>query len=167
MYPMKHFILTLSLALSACSTANDVAMNRDYQNSIAQAEKARMEAIKEIAQQGETGAVAAAMMMQGQGSKVHAAPRTGGDNALAWAGVLVPSITQGVGIAVNGAVTAYQSKNNTDVAIANSNNDADVAMDTNATMAGIAEATIVNPEVVTQTNTQSVVCVSDSSYSCE
>ncbi len=164
---MKHLLFISVLALAACSTKNDVAMNRDYQNSIAQAEKARMEAIKEIAQQGETGAVAAAMMMQGQGSKVHAAPRTGGDNALAWAGVLVPSITQGVGIAVNGAVTAYQSKNNTDVAIANSNNDADVAKDTNATMAGIAEVTIVSPEVVTSTNTNTITCVTDASYTCD
>ena len=157
----KLLLIIPVLALAACSTRNDVVMNKDYQRSVADTERARMEAIKEIAQQGETGAVAAAMMMQGQGSKAHASPRTGGDTALAWAGVLVPSVTQGFGIAVNGAVSAYRSKNGTDVAIANSNNDADVAKDTNATMAGIAEATIV-----TNTDT-SVLCVTDATYTCE
>ena len=122
-----------------------------------------MDAIKEIAKQGDTGAVAAAMMLQGQPSSKPAAPRSGGDKALAWAGVLVPSVTQGFGIAVNGAVSAYQSKNGTDVAVNNSNNNAAVSMDTNDTMATIAETTIVAPEVVTGTTT----CVTDESYSCE
>jgi len=166
---MKSLLLIpVVLTLAACSSKNDVVMNYDYQVAVAETEKARMEAIKEIARQGDTGAVAAAMMMQGQGSKSHAAPRSNGDTALAWAGVIVPSVTQGVGIAVNGAVAAYQNKNNTDVAINSSNNNAAVAIDTNGTMAGIAEATIVNPEVVTSTNTtNTVTCVTDTTYTCE
>ncbi len=167
---MKSLLLIpVVLTLAACSSKNDVVMNYDYQVAVAETEKARMEAIKEIARQGDTGAVAAAMMMQGQGSKSHAAPRSNGDTALAWAGVIVPSVTQGVGIAVNGAVAAYQNKNNTDVAINSSNNNAAVAIDTNGTMAGIAEATIVNPEVVTSTNTSTntITCVTDTTYTCE
>ena len=167
---MKYLILIPALALAACSSKNDVVMNYDYQVAVAETEKARMEAIKEIARQGDTGAVAAAMMMQGQGSKSHAAPRSNGDTALAWAGVFVPSVTQGVGIAVNGAVAAYQNKNNTDVAINSSNNNAAVAVDTNSTMATIAEVTIVNPEVVNPevvTSTNTVVCLTDADYSCE
>ena len=165
---MKYLILIPALALAACSTKNDVAMNYDYQLAVAETEKARMEAIQEIARQGDTGAVAAAMMMQNQGSRSHAAPRSNGDTALAWAGVIVPSVTQGVGIAVNGAVAAYQNKNNTDVAINSSNNNAAVAVDTNSTMATIAEVTIVNPEVVTSTNTtNTITCVTDTTYTCE
>ena len=165
---MKYLILIPALALAACSSKNDVVMNYDYQVAVAETEKARMEAIKEIARQGDTGAVAAAMMMQGQGSKSHAAPRSNGDTALAWAGVIVPSVTHGVGIAVNGAVAAYQNKNNTDVAINSSNNNAAVAVDTNSTMATIAEVTIVNPEVVTSTNTtNTITCVTDTTYTCE
>lgn len=165
---MKHLILIPALVLTACSSKNDVAMNEHYQAAVIAKEESRMEAIKEIAKQGEAGAVAAAMMMQNQGNAAHAAPNSGKDSALAWAGILVPSLTQGAGIAVNGAVAAYQSKNNTDVAINSSNNSKDIAIDTNSTMATIAEATIVNPEVVTSTNTsQSVVCVTDATYACE
>ncbi|MDC1282144.1 hypothetical protein N8Z18_00045 [bacterium] len=168
-------VFTLSvlavLSLTACSTKNDVVMNYDYQVAVAETEKARMEAIKEIARQGDTGAVAAAMMMQNQGSKSHAAPRSGGDSALAWAQVLVPATVQSAGIAVNGLVARTQSNNNKDVSIVSSNNSTTVAVDTNATMAGIAEVTIVNPEVVTSTdtitNTNSVTCVTDATYSCD
>jgi len=167
---MKHIIVILSLALTACSTKNDVVMNYDYQLAVAETEKARMQAIQEIARQGDTGAVAAAMMMQNQGKTSHAAPRSGGDTALAWANVIVPSTVQAAGIAVNGLVARTQSNNNKDVAIVNSDNTTAVAVDTNSTMATIAEVTIVNPEVVTSTNTantNTVVCLTDADYSCE
>ena len=176
---MKYLILIPALALAACSTKNDVAMNKDYQLAVAESEKARMYAIREIASQGETGAVAAAMMMQNQGTKSHAAPRSSGDNALAWAQVLVPATVQSAGIAVNGLVARTQSNNNKDVAIVNSNNTTAVAVDTNSTMATIAEVTIVNPEVVnpevvnpevvtsTNTSTNTVTCVTDATYTCE
>jgi len=168
-------VFTLSvlavLSLTACSTKNDVVMNYDYQVAVAETEKARMEAIKEIAKQGDTGAVAAAMMMQNQGSKSHAGPRSSGDSALAWAQVLVPATVQSAGIAVNGLVARTQSNNNKDVAIVNSDNTTAVAVDTNSTMATIAEVTIVNPEVVTSTNTttntNTIVCLTDADYSCE
>jgi len=171
---MKSLLLIpVVLTLAACSSKNDVVMNYDYQVAVAETEKARMEAIKEIARQGDTGAVAAAMMMQGQGSKSHAAPRSGGDSALAWAQVLVPATVQSAGIAVNGLVARTQSNNNKDVAIVNSDNTTAVAVDTNSTMATIAEVTIVNPEVVnpevvTSTNTtNTVTCVTDTTYTCE
>ena len=171
-------VFTLSvlavLSLAACSTKNDVTMNYDYQLAVAETEKARMEAIQEIARQGDTGAVAAAMMMQNQGKTNHAAPRSGGDTALAWASVIVPSTVQAAGIAVNGLVARTQSNNNKDVAINNSDNNAAVEIDTNSTMAAIAEVTIVNPEVVnpevvtsTNTSTNTITCVTDTTYTCE
>jgi uncharacterized protein YcfL len=150
---MKHLLLIFALALTACSTKHDVVMNYDYQLAVAETEKARMEAIQEIARQGDTGAVAAAMMMQNQGKTNHTAPRSGGDTALAWASVIVPSTVQAAGIAVSGLVTRTQSYNNKDVAIVNSNNNTAVAVDTNATMEAIAGVTIVKPEVVTSTTT--------------
>jgi len=168
---MKWLVLIPALALSACSTKNDVVMNYDYQLAVAETEKARMEAIKEIARQGDTGAVAAAMMMQNQGKTSHSAPNSGGNTALAWASIIVPSTVQAAGIAVNGLVARTQSNNNKDVAIVNSDNTTAVAVDTNSTMATIAEVTIVNPEVVTSTNTttntNTVVCLTDSDHSCE
>jgi uncharacterized protein YcfL len=152
---MKHLLLIPALALAACSTKNDVVMNYDYQLAVAETEKARMEAIKEIARQGDTGAVAAAMMMQNQGKTNHAAPRSGGDTALAWASVIVPSTVQAAGIAVNGLVARTQSDNNKDVAIVNSNNNSDVAIHTNDTMADIAQVTVVDPAVVETSTTTS------------
>ena len=164
---MKRLLLipALALALSACTSKNDVIMNMDYQQAVIESETARMKAIATIAEQGETGAVAAAMMMQNQGVKTHAAPSSGGGSALAWASILVPATVQSAGIAVNGLVARTQSNNNKDVAIVSSNNSTTVAVDTNATMAGIAAVTIVNPEVVTSTNT--ITCVTDATYTCE
>lgn len=168
---MRYLLLIPILALAACSTKNDVVMNYDYQLAVAETERVRMEAIQEIARQGETGAVAAAMMMQNQGVKTHAAPNSGGNTALAWAQVLVPATVQSAGIAVTGLVARTQSNNNKDVSIVSSNNNAAIAVDTNATMAGIAEVTIVDPTVVTSTNTitntNSVTCVTDATYSCD
>jgi len=159
---MKKIILMSSLALAACSSKNDVAMNEHYQAAIIAKEKARMDAIKEIAAQGEAGAVAAAMMMQNTNT-THASPNSGKDSALAWAGILVPSIVQAAGIAVNGEVAKIQSNNNTTIATTNSNNNKDVAIDTNSTMATIAETTIVT----NTSSTNSVVCVTDADYSCD
>ena len=168
---MKKLIILPVIALAACSSKNDVAMNEHYQAAVIAKENSRMEAIKEIAKQGEAGAVAAAMMRQSQGNSAHAAPNSGKDSALAWAGILVPSIVQAAGIAVNADVARVQSNNNTTIATTNSNNNKDIAIDTNSTMATIAEATIVNPEIVTSTNTTTTtantVCVTDATYSCD
>jgi hypothetical protein len=165
---MKKLIILPVIALAACSSKNDVAMNEHYQAAVIAKENSRMEAIKEIAKQGEAGAVAAAMMMQNTNT-AHAAPNSGKDSALAWAGILVPSLVQATGIAVNADVARTQSNNNTTIATTNSNNNKDIAVDTNSTMAAIAEATIVNPEVVTSTNTTTAntVCVTDATYSCD
>ena len=47
--------------------------------------------------------------------------------------------------------------------IADSNNSKDIAIDTNSTMATIAEASIVT----NTSSTNSVVCVTDTAYSCD
>ena len=159
---MKKIILLPLLALAACSSKNDVAMNEHYQAAIIAKEEARMNAIKEIAKQGEAGAVAAAMMMQNTNT-THASPNSGKDSALAWAGILVPSIVQATGIAMNADVARTQSNNNTTIATTNSNNNKDIAIDTNNTMATIAETTIVT----NTSSTNSVVCVTDADYSCD
>ena len=159
---MKNIILISTLALTACATANDVAMNEHYQAAIIAKEEARMDAIREIAKQGEAGAVAAAMMMQNTNT-THASPNSGKDSALAWAGILVPSLVQATGIAMNADIARTQSNNNTTIATTDSNNNKDVAIDTNSTMATIAESTIVT----NTSTTNSVVCVTDAAYSCD
>lgn len=165
---MKPLLIVPFVLLAACSGKNDVAMNKHYQEAVVAKEKARMQAIREIASQGETGAVAAAMMLQGEAGTSHRSPSSGGDKALAWAGVIVPAITSTTAVAINGAVSRVQTEASRDVALNSSNNNTSVAIDTNEAMESIAEATIVPPEVVTSTNTtNSVVCVSDGTYSCD
>ena len=165
---MKILLIVPLVFLSACSDKNDVTMNKHYQEAVVAKEQARMNAIREIASQGETGAVAAAMMLQGEAGASHRSPRTGGDTALAWAGIIVPAITSTTAAVITGAVSNAQIEANRDVSLTSSDNNTAVAIDTNEAMENIAEATIVQPEVVTSTNTtNSVVCVSDSTYSCD
>ena len=161
---MKNLILIPALALAACSTKNDVNMNTDYQWSNANVQEERMKTIAEIAKQGEGGVVASALLMQQSGQYTTQTPRTNGDRFVDVAKAALPALV-GVGQI---AATVYAAEQQKDIAINSSNNNTAVAIDTNATMAGIAEVTIVDPEVVTSTNTsQSVVCVSDSTYTCE
>ena len=154
-----------TLLLASCSTKNDVAMNEHYQRAVIERERARLNAIAEIASQGETGAVAAAMMMQNTNQANHSAPNTGSGTALQWAGVLVPSITQGLSVAVNGAVSVLQSEDSKEISMNSSNNNKDVAISTNSTMNSIAEATIVTNTSTSSSNT--LVCVTDENYSCD
>jgi len=166
---MRPYLIPIAaLALSACSTANDVAINSEYQRSAAQAESARMQAISEIARQGESGVVAAALLMQQQGNSGPRAPVNSGDREAGIISSVAPLI---VGLGQVGAsiyasdadrdIAITQSNNGRDVAINQSDNDAIVTMQTNDTMSDIAGATIV-----TTTDTD-VVCVTDDTYSCD
>jgi hypothetical protein len=162
---MKYLlVIPVATLLAACSSKNDVAMNTDYQWSKSHAEQKRLEAIAEIAKQGEGGVVAAALLMQQNGQYNAAPPRTGGDRAVDLAKTIMPALGNtlvGVGqIAatvyaadIQKDIAVNSSNNNKDIAINNSDNNATVYMHTNDTMAGIAEVTIVNPEVVETTTT--------------
>lgn len=156
---MKYLLLIPAFVLAACTTQRDVDMNTDYQWSKSEAEEARMKAIAEIAKQGDSGVVAAALLMQQSKEYNAQAPRTTGDRIVDVAKSTLPVLGNtlvGVGQI---AATVYaadaqkdvaltQSNNNTAVAINNSDNNATVTMQTNDTMAGIAEATVVDPVVV-------------------
>ena len=157
---MFKYLLPVALLTTACTSSNDVAMNKDYQMSVASMERNRMEAIKEIAKQGEGGVVAAALLMQQEQQKV-APPRTNGDRAVDLAKTVLGDTLIGVGQI---AATVYaadiqkdiainSSDNNKDIAINNSDNNLSLATDTNATMSNLAEVTIVKPEVVEKTVT--------------
>jgi len=158
---MKYALILPTFLLVACTSANDVEMNKDYQMSLSSMERNRMEAIKEIAKQGEGGVVAAALLMQQEQQKV-APPRTNGDRAVDLAKTVLGDTLIGVGQI---AATVYaadiqkdiainSSDNNKDISINNSDNNATVTMHTSDTMADIAEVTVINPAVVeTTTNT--------------
>jgi len=166
---MKYLlVIPVAVLLAACSSKNDVAMNTDYQWSKSHAEQKRLEAISEIAKQGESGVVAAALLMQQNGQYNAAPPRTGGDRAVDLAKTIMPALGNTlIGVGQIGA-TVYAAEVQKDIAINNSNNDTTVATHTNDTMAGIAEVTIVNPEVVNpEVVNNTTICVSDATYTCE
>ena len=150
---MRYLLIIPTLFLAACSTKNDVKINEHHQAAVIANEKARMEAIREIARQGEAGAVAAAMMMQQNDYSSQSSnrpPRTNGDRALDLAKTVLGDTLIGVGQI---AATVYAAEIQKDIAINNSNNNAEVTMHTNDTMAGIAEVTIVDPSVVETSTT--------------
>jgi len=151
---MKYLFVVPVLFLAACSTKNDVAMNTDYQWSVQHAQQKRMDTIAEIAKQGEGGVVAAALLMQQERGQYNPqAPKGSGDKFLETVTALAPAIGNTlIGVGQIGA-TVYAAEVQKDIAINNSNNNAEVTMHTNDTMAGIAEVTIVDPSVVETTST--------------
>ena len=151
---MRYLLIVPALFLAACSTKNDVAMNTDYQWSVSHAQQKRMDTIAEIAKQGEGGVVAAALLMQQeQGGYNPQAPKGSGDKFLETITALAPAIGNTlIGVGQIGA-TVYAAEVQKDIAINNSNNNAEVTMHTNDTMAGIAEVTIVDPSVVETSTT--------------
>lgn len=125
--------------LSGCASgdyAQYAKIKQDEAKWDAVAKVAAMDAIKEIAKTGDTTARTVASLQIGdslkgtnvaqasQGGTV--APTTAGQEARAWAGILVPSIVQGYGI-----------KANRDVSIIQSNNSRDIAVSTNDTFLGL------------------------------
>ena len=159
------------ITVTACTSPEDVAMNDSYQKYNSYSEQKRMDTIAEIAKQGEGGVIAAALLMQDalKGNNTTQAPRTNADRVLDGVKTILPNTLIGVGqIAatvyaadIQKDIAVTQSNNGKDVAINNSNNDATVTMQTNDTMSDIATATIVNPQVVTNSVTNNTVCTPD------
>lgn len=131
---MKTLLLFFVLALTGCAS-NDYALYADSQaraeTARHQADAARYKAMADIAASGtEAAKVAAVMAMTlGQGGQAQAArlqaPQA--SEALQWASILVPGLTQIAGIAANTRLATVQS-----------NNAARVAESTNGALLGIA-----------------------------
>jgi hypothetical protein len=135
------------LALTGCASNNYQQYAQTQENiavARAEAEIARYKALEAIANSGDTTARVAAVIAlqqgapQGNNSPRIEQPVSTGDTALRWASVVVPSLTQIYGIGKS-----------TDLAIVNSNNNKDVAINTNQTMLGFGKL-IVDPIVGTQ-----------------
>jgi len=134
---MKIIALIIALFLSACSTT-DYDKYAHAQEAIATsratAETARYDALARIAETGDPQSKIAAVMaiaMGGQGASgvqnTIQAPQP--NQALQWASILLPAVTQIYGI-----------QQNARVAINSSNNAAAVAVSTNSTFAGMGQS---------------------------
>jgi hypothetical protein len=136
------------LALTGCATSKDYQIYAQTQQQIAtaraEAEIARYETLRSIANSGDTTArVAAVIALQQGASSNNNSPRieqptSVGDTVLKWTSVLLPSLTQ-----------FYSIGKSTDLAIVNSNNNKEIAINSNETMLGFGKL-IVDPIVGTQ-----------------
>jgi len=161
---MKYIILcVVTFVLAACSSKNDVAMNEAYHKYNSQAEWKRMETIAAIAEQGDNGVLAAAMLMQGGNvsGAITAQPTSSGDKVLKTVAALYPTVI-GLGQI---AATVDGNRTNKEIAVVQSDNSAKVAIDTNDTMSELATVSIVKPEF--QVVEPKVYCVFDGTSACQ
>ena len=162
---MKYLVLILAFALSGCATTEYESYAKaqaDVAKSRADADTARFVALSKIAESGTDGAKIAAVMAlalgggtsaQSQGNAI-SAPQA--SNALQWASILVPSITNVAGMAFNARV-----------AMANADNNARIAESTNSAFLGIAgkiQAPVVAAPIVPQANVSTVTTTTNDNH---
>jgi hypothetical protein len=133
---MRMKIIALAVgaaALTGCASMTDYSLYAETQQVIAKekarAEVARFEALREIAKTGDATAQVAAVITLNQNSQSStqvqgvAPPTNLHDTLLKWASIIVPS-----------AVNVYGIGKNADVALTNSNNSRDIAINNNRSM---------------------------------
>lgn len=155
---MKILITATALVLTGCSTAGDYYKSVDASNAHnvqlakahAEAEAIRYQALMRIAESGDATAKVAATMALALGANTRqaqaAVAQPQRSEALEWASILVPGVTQGLSI-------YYNSKQ----AISANNNATRLGLDTNATFGQFAGE--INAPVVVQAPTPEVVIV--------
>ena len=156
---MMRLLITLcTAALAGCSTAGDYYKSVDASNTHnvqlvkahAEAEAVRYQALMRIAESGDTTAKVAAAMalaLSGQGLKVQAAvAQPVPSEALQWASILVPGVTQGLGIYYNTRANINANNNATALGINTNQMFGQFASEINAPVV----VTQPNPVVVTQ-----------------
>ncbi len=168
---MKQFLLSLSLIIGLTGCATDYEryyQARDKESAghsavavaKAEAEKAKYEAIKELSAGSDATARVAGILALAMGGNTTqlaestpqstlAAPVNPGDRALAWAGLLVPTLVQAYGIGSNARI-----------AIAQSNNSRDVALSTNSAFLGMGSQ--IQGNTTNTTNTTGATTTTDS-----
>ena len=142
-------IIAISIAalLAGCAANTDYKMYAETQQKIAQAhavaQTARYNALAEIAKSGDSAAKVAAVLsiqmgnMNSSGQQPQqniAAPEDLNQKMLRWAGVLLPTVTQGLGIAAQLHAANVQKQ----IAVTQSNNAAATAQNTNNTFAAMS-----------------------------
>jgi hypothetical protein len=131
---MRSISLAVALAfLTGCASMTDYSLYAETQQVIAKekarAEMARFEVLREIAKTGDPTAQVAAVITLNQNSQSStqvqgvAPPTNLHDTLLKWASIIVPS-----------AVNVYGIGKNADVAVTNSNNSRDIAINNTRSM---------------------------------
>lgn len=160
---MKTLILTGALVLTGCSTAGDYYKSVDASNAHnvslakahAEAEAIRYQALMRIAESGDATAKVAATMALALGANTRqsqaAVAQPQRSEALEWASILVPGVTQGLSIYYNAKTNINANNNATALGINTNQTFGQFASEINAPV-------VVRPEVV-QTPAPEVVIV--------
>lgn len=122
---MKYLILILAIALGGCASpdyAKYAEANQAIETARHNADAAKYKAMADIAAQGDSSAKVAAVMAMAMGGQGGAATGNGlrapePNQALQWASILVPNLTQVAGMRYNYLASTVQSNNARDVAI--------------------------------------------------
>lgn len=164
---MKRLFLFTAIAfLGGCANMTEYYKSVDSANdknievakAVAEAEKARYNALARIAESGDSTAKVAATMALALGQSSSGqkqtviVPQAPANEALQWASILVPSVTQ-LGMAFYNKQIAINSSNNArDVQLGNINKDTTLGLGYQTTFLGMAKE-INSPVIVTNTNT--------------
>jgi hypothetical protein len=128
---MKLIVIAVTaLALTGCANTSQYQAYAEAHKAQAAAQSARYQALADIAKMGDTTAkVAAVISLQagGQNQTQIAAPRSASDQALQWASVLVPAVSQ-----------AYMIGQNVKLGMRQSDNATALGVSTNGAFVGIA-----------------------------
>jgi hypothetical protein len=167
------------LILAGCSTTRDYQLYSEAHRAKVQAEAmveaARWSALAEVAKSGDASAkVAVAMAVQAAslGKGGHAGPGTQimppkstAEVLLQWGNLILPNFVQFYGINRNSAVAMRQSDNATALGIAQSNNNATVATNTNAAFVNMATAGLTTANAIAGSGFASVTTVANNGIS--
>ena len=155
---MKLLITAAALVLTGCSTAGDYYKSVDASNAhnvslakaYAEAEAVRYQALMRIAESGDATAKVAATMALALGANTRqaqaAVAQPQRSEALEWASILVPGVTQGLGIYYNTRANINANNNATALGINTNQMFGQFASEINAPVV----VTQPNPVVVTQ-----------------
>jgi uncharacterized lipoprotein NlpE involved in copper resistance len=138
-------IIFTALALTGCANTSQYQAYAEAHKAQAAAQSARYQALADIAKMGDTTAkVAAVISLQagGQNQAQIATPRSAGDQALQWASVLVPAVSQ-----------AYMIGQNVKLGMRQSDNATALGVSTNGAFVGIADKIQAPAANITTTTT--------------
>jgi hypothetical protein len=146
-------IILTAIALTGCATGQQYQAYAEAHKAQAAAQSARYQALADIAKMGDTTAKVAAVISLQAGSQQQQSqivmPRSASDQALQWASILVPAVSQ-----------AYMIGQNVKLGMRQSDNAAEIGISTNNAFVGMAgniQAPAANVSTVSNTSNSSTI----------
>ena len=158
-----------ALGLGGCAASQNYQLYAETQQAIAEsnarAEMARVQALSEIAKNGDATSQVAAVITLNLGNSNNQqtqtsmrAPESTGDTLLKWTQVLLPNLTQVYGINKSTDLAVTQSNNSRDIALNNTDSMVDMGKliaDQEVPVVGTSEDRLIYPEPTITTGVDS------------